>query len=119
MSEILAMVLGTAFSLALVFGVIAYSGRGFEQARNAIENAISIPDGYVLDQDYTYMDRMGDNWFKWAMGFIKPDYVCTEYEKINEPWKCKTGYDYQPVRIWYNTKTQEMYQEGSSFKVLR
>ena len=122
MSEMLGALgpgLGIAFLVVLIWGLIMYTERGFDRSRNAIENAISIPDGYVLDREPSWVDRMDNDWYRLSMEFKKQSYVCTEDEKINEPWKCEcSAYGRQYARVWYNTKTKKMYQEASAFKVL-
>ena len=117
---ILVATISVVLLILVAVGSVIYIGYEQYQAKSDIENAINVPDGYsiktVVFGDFRKMD--GD-WYRYKMWFKKPSYVCTEYEKINEPWKCeKIAYDWQSATIWYNTKTKKMYQESGSVDVL-
>ena len=109
--------------LLMVFvfvGSVFYFGYEQYQAKSDIENAINVPDGYSIEPvNMLNLKKMDGNWYRWIMWFKKPNYVCTEDEMINEPWKCEDiTYDWQSATVWYNTKTKKMYQDSGSVDVL-
>ena len=51
------------------------------------------------------------DWYMLYYTIKIPDYVCSEREKENFPWKCEDiHYEYNSGYVWFNTKTKELHQ---------
>jgi len=88
------------------------------QVMDNIENTINVPDEYTIKIDWFSIDKKENDWYRCYVRFEKTSYICSEDEKINEPWKCEDiTYEKQHAWIWYNTKTMVLYHESGSINV--
>ena len=83
-----AILIASILFVIVILVAVGSIGYAQHQVKIDIENAINVPDGYSIEPVNLFnFKKMDGDWYRYTMWFKNPNYVCTEDEMINEPWK--------------------------------
>ena len=91
------------FSTALV-----YQHEKAEALKSEVIEAADLPETAYVEWVHTLKQPTNSGWMKVEVWYTVPNYICSEYELDNEPWKCENiGSKSGAVTFWYNKNTKE------------